>query len=116
MVRSVILVFALAVGAIAGVPVQAHTWQSAGAFHVEYRLPDWRERLFTSRIEAEQFAQLKVDEGFQVKQDRRGGRYCVRYRCAHWRLYRTVYDAAEAHRLVQLLMQRGFEARHVPGR
>jgi hypothetical protein len=84
-----------------------------GHYHVQYRLPYWKEKDFHSHFEAHRFADRKRGQGFEARVIHHGGHFHVRYRMLHWHEYRTVHSHAQAHRLEDMLRAKGFQARVV---
>lgn len=80
-------------------------------FRVEYRNPQWQQQIFFNQFAAQQFANLKRAQGYQVDVDRHGSHFHVRYRMVRWQLYRVVNNQRDARDLERFLERQGFDAR-----
>jgi hypothetical protein len=82
-------------------------------YHVQYRMPEWRERDFISHRAAHEFADDMQRDGYVAFVEHHGRHYHVRYRMMGWRTYRTVESDRAAHGLERMLERRGYQARVV---
>jgi hypothetical protein len=100
-------VAALTIGLVAAAPAFAEHRH----YHVQYRVPEWRERTFSSREAAHDFVAYKRSQGFDAFVDHHRGHFDVRFRLPTWQTFRTVESHRAAHDLERLLERRGYDAR-----
>jgi hypothetical protein len=85
-------------------------------FQVQYRQPFWRERRFFSPFEAQEFANRKSSQGFEVLIARHHShRFEVRYRMPFWHTFQTTPSFGEAALIQRDLLSRGYQVRIVQG-
>lgn len=83
-------------------------------YHVEYRMPIWRDRSFGSEIEARRFESDLRARGFEVRHMHHRGHIDVRYRLMSWVQYGTAPSRLAARDMASALRGQGYQARIVP--